>query len=211
MTTSWQSRSNTEHRHGEADVTDEQLVRQCVDAREGDTRAFDEIVHRYETMVRANCRYLTRSEDDSWDLAQEVLVKAFYALDRFEERALFRTWLWRIKSNHCLNYLERSRVRARERVMPSSSPEIRDYPSSAPSPERLAETAETAARVRATLDALPDAVRVPLVLRDLDGLSYPEIAEVLDIGLSAAKMRVARARADFRTRFERRHPEQGGR
>ena len=192
------NRSNEEQRAQLARRTDEELVQDSVLAREGDTRAFDELVRRYEAMVRANCRYLTRAEDDTWDLAQEVLVKAYYALDRFEERAQFRTWLWRIKANHCLNYLDRQRVRAREQMLPVTAPVIRDQPSSAPSPERLAESSETVARVRAVLDQLPDSSRIPLVLRDLDGLSYPEISEQLDIGVSAAKMRVSRARAEFR-------------
>ncbi len=104
------------------DLSDEQLVQQCGSAREGDTRAFEELVRRYEARVRANCRYLSGSEEDSWDLAQEVLMRAYRAIGRFEQQALFRTWLWRVKANHCLNYLERRRVREREEIVSPPTP-----------------------------------------------------------------------------------------
>lgn len=182
-------------------MEDADLVFACLAAPEGDTRAFNEIVRRYEALVRANCRYLTRSEDDSWDLAQEVLVKAYQGLHRFQGRAAFRTWLWRIKSNHCLNYLDRWRVRRREQSVPVHDPVLSERPSKRPSPATIAERSDLASHVHAVLDSLDDEQRIPLVLRDLDGLSYPEIAETLDIGLSAAKMRVSRARDEFRARY----------
>lgn len=177
-------------------------MRECLSAPAGDTRAFDEIVRRYEVMVRTNCRYLTRSEDDSWDLAQEVLIKAYHSLHRFEQRSAFRTWLWRIKANHCLNYLERWRVRRGEVSVGFDDPRLRSRPSHQPSPATLAVQADVASRVRSILDEMEDDARIPLVLRDLDGLSYPDIAEALGIGVSAAKMRVVRARQDFRARYE---------
>lgn len=198
------SRSNPRERERRASMDDLALVRECLRAPEGDTRAFDEIVRRYEATVRANCRYLTRSEDDSWDLAQEVLIKAYHSLHRFEERSAFRTWLWRIKSNHCLNYLDRWRVRRGEQSVPFDDPKLRRHASPRPSPAELAERADTARQVHAVLDQMDDDARIPLVLRDLDGLSYPDIAEALDIGVSAAKMRVSRARTEFRERYRTR-------
>jgi RNA polymerase sigma-70 factor (ECF subfamily) len=71
-------------------------------------RAFETLVQRHQSRVLANCRYLTRSSPDSEDLAQEVFVKAYFGLKGFEGRAQFKTWLQRIKVNHCLNFLRKN-------------------------------------------------------------------------------------------------------
>ena len=92
-----------------AEPTDTDLVERAKRAVRDDYGAFEVLVQRYQEKVLGNCRYLTGSRDDADDLAQEVFVKAFFALPRFEGRSTFHTWLWRIKVNHCLNHLRRSR------------------------------------------------------------------------------------------------------
>jgi RNA polymerase sigma-70 factor (ECF subfamily) len=86
---------------------DEDLLRKVRRAPEGDLRAFDQLVERHHRRIVANCRYITRDPNNSEDLAQEVLLKAFFALDRFEGRSTFRHWLQQIKINHCLNYMKK--------------------------------------------------------------------------------------------------------
>ena len=86
---------------------DEDLVRAARDAREGDLQAFEQLVDRHRKRILADCRYLTRDENNSEDLAQEVFVKAFFGLRNFEGRSSFRHWLQRIKVNHCLNHLKK--------------------------------------------------------------------------------------------------------
>lgn len=86
---------------------DRELVELALSAREGDTRAFEELVKRYQGRILADCRYLSRDGSQSEDLAQEVFVKAYFALGQFEGRASFRHWLQRIKVNHCLNHRQR--------------------------------------------------------------------------------------------------------
>lgn len=181
-------------------LSDEELVRQIMDAKDGDTRAFETLVRRHQASILANCRYLTRSPDDAEDLAQEVFVKVFFKLGLFEERARFRTWLQRVKVNHCFNYLKSKRGR---RFLDVHDPELQ-YEESMMVPSRAhddVEHDEERARIREVLDALPDALRIPLVLCDVDGLAYQEIADALGLGLSATKMRISRARADFRRRY----------
>lgn len=141
----------------QASHSDEELVRRVRQAAQGDFRAFEALVERYQDRVQANCRHLSGSPTDAEDLAQEVFVKAFYGLRRFEGRASFHTWLRRIKANHCINFLRATR-----------------------------------GKTFLDLDAIPDSLRVPLVLRDMDGFGYQEIARELGLGLSAAKMRVKR-------------------
>jgi RNA polymerase sigma-70 factor (ECF subfamily) len=150
--------------------------------------------------VLANCRYLTRSAADSEDLAQEVFLKAFFALERFEGRSAFSTWLQRIKINHCLNYLDKKK---RTPSVPVEGVE-QSHPSKlsvAPEAERRVKSLSDRERIGFILDSLSENLRVPLVLRDADGASYQEIADQLGIGLSAVKMRIKRAREEFRSRW----------
>jgi RNA polymerase sigma-70 factor (ECF subfamily) len=167
---------------------DEELVRRARDAAEADLRAYDQLVIRHQAEILANCRFISGSADDAEDLAQEVFIKAYQGLSRFEERARFRTWLQRIKVNHCLNYVRKKRRRVFVDIEDVDSVKIGD------------------AQIKAVLDALPDTLRIPLVLADVDELSYDEVSRLLGLRLSATKMRIKRARESFRRNLERRRP-----
>ena len=227
-------------------IDDAPLVDQAQRARRAardDFRAFEVLVERYQERVLGNCRYLTGSQSDAEDLAQEVFVKAFSGLATFERRSSFKTafasgspWLrvpvlvrlptagvvrcpllrlqprlrrpgrrqtvfpWRIKVNHCLNFLQRSR---RERFVAVDEPEVEQRPELHvdPAAPRNLETELDRELITRSLDAMPETLRVPLLLRDLDGFSYQEIADGLGLSLSAVKMRIKRGREDFRGRY----------
>jgi len=181
--------------------TDERLVEMARLEGSHDTRPFETLVRRHQGFVAANCRAITRSEADSEDLAQEVFVKAFFGLQRFEGRAKFRTWLQRIKVNHCLNHLRKNHgviMMHIEELEPEKHVPL-SIPASAPVELQSALDRE---RIVAVLDAMSDALRIPLMLRDADGQSYEEIATELGLSLSAVKMRIKRARQEFRRRFD---------
>src|SRR6202161_3231742 len=91
---------------------DDELLQQAREAPEGDLRAFEKLVLRYQRRVVANCRYITRDQNNAEDLAQEVLVKAFFGLRGFEGRSSFAGWLQRIKINHCLDHLKKQTSRS---------------------------------------------------------------------------------------------------
>ena len=183
-----------------AAIADEALVEGARHAAEGDTRAFEELVRRHQRQVLANCRHMTRASNDAEDLAQEVFVKAFFALERFEGRSSFKTWLMHVKVNHCLNYLRRQNGVSYVELDDKDEhpPALREDPTALVELERR----DDRARITAVLDALSDAVRIPLVLREVDGMAYEEIAETLGIGLSAVKMRIKRGREQFRRLFD---------
>ncbi len=177
----------------------EDLVEAARTAPEGDMRAFEKLVRLYQGRVKANCRHLTRSIDDAEDLTQEVFVKAFFGLSRFEGRASFKTWIQRIKVNHCLNFLKKKEGKT---FVPFGEPgEGEPEPAVEPIAERQVESGESRRQISEILDELPDTLRVPLVMCDVDQFSYQEIAETLGIGLSAVKMRIKRGREEFRKRF----------
>lgn len=92
--------------------SDEELLDRVRQAPDGDLQAFEQLVQRYQPKVVANCRYLTRNAGYAEDLAQEVFVKAYFGMARFEGRSSFHTWLQRIKINHCLNYLKKQEGKA---------------------------------------------------------------------------------------------------
>jgi RNA polymerase sigma-70 factor (ECF subfamily) len=165
-----------------------------------DPRPFDALVRRHQGFVLANCRALSRSPADAEDLAQEVFVKAYFALPRFEQRAPFRAWLRTIKVNHCLNFLRRRKT---EGWVALEDEDARpDSPlATPPAAEGALEQDDTRARIVRVLDQMSDTLRVPLMLCDADGLSYEEIAAQLGIGLSAVKMRIKRGREEFRRRY----------
>lgn len=167
-----------------------------------DTRAFEQLVERHQSGVAANCRYITGSEADVPDLSQEVFVKAFFGLPRFDGRSSFRTWLNRIKVNHCLNFIKRRKGREHLQLeeVETAAPAALKV---APAAERELDARDERERVAVVLDSMSDTLRVPLLLRDLDGYGYQEIADALGIGLSAAKMRIKRGREEFRERYTR--------
>jgi len=182
--------------------SDEELVELAQRSPEGDLRAYDALVARYQERILANCRYLTRSPDESEDLAQEVFIKGFFGLRRFEGRAQFKTWIQKIKVNHCLNHIRKHKDRIHLDV-DDTAMEAESELHVDPKAERRMESAEESERVKAVLESLPDTLRIPLILRDLDELSYQEIADELGIGLSATKMRIKRGREEFRARYEK--------
>jgi RNA polymerase sigma-70 factor (ECF subfamily) len=182
--------------------TDEMLVETARQARQGDLRAFEELLRRHQGRVQTNCRYLSGNDEDALDLAQEVMVKAYFNLKRFEGRSSFGTWIGRIKVNHCLNHLRRQKGRSFVDLDEPGLKSHRELQSGRRTDDAVL-AGDRRAAIAAVLETMPESLRVPLILRDMDGLSYQEIADQLEVGLSAVKMRIKRAREHFRAAYER--------
>ena len=181
--------------------SDQVLVERARRAPDGDVRAFEQLVERHQSRVLANCRYLSRSPSDAEDLAQEVFVKVYFGLSRFETRSSFRTWIQRIKVNHTLNHIKKKGGRSFVDVEDPTVEKL-DELRVASTAERRIHSTDERERIGAVLDCISDTLRVPLILRDMDEFSYQEIAEFLGIGLSAAKMRIKRGREEFRRIYD---------
>ena len=152
-------------------LSDEALVAELRASPDDDLRAFEELVSRYEQRVLTNCRYLSGSSADADDLAQEVMIKVFYGLAGFEGRSAFKTWLMRVKSNHCINFVKKRRL---ETVGLDDVQDGGRATAVQPGAWRDLERQEAARRVGEILLRMPDTLRSPLVLRDMDGLEYQE-------------------------------------
>ena len=180
--------------------TDEELVDEATSVQGGIAEPFEILVERHQGSILSNCRYLTRSPADAEDLAQEVFVRAYFALPRFEGRSAFKTWLRKIKVNHCLNFIARKKNRV---FVDVDEPGVENAPGLTvdPAAEKSLDDAAIRQRISTAIDDIPDTLRIPLILRDVDGFSYQEIADQLGLGLSAVKMRIKRGREEFRQKF----------
>jgi RNA polymerase sigma-70 factor, ECF subfamily len=181
---------------------DGELVQEARSAPEGDLRAFEKLVLRYQRHVVANCRYITRDQNNAEDLAQEVLVKAFFGLRGFKARSSFAGWLRQIKIHHCLDHLKKQSSRSFVGIEEEQVHEF-DQLKHHTSAGKLAETISDQQLIGEVLDSLPSTLRIPLLLCDMDELTCEEVAQTLSISLSAAKMRIKRGREVFRERYQK--------
>ncbi|MBI2874771.1 MAG: RNA polymerase sigma factor [Firmicutes bacterium] len=169
-------------------------------AQQGDLEAFGVLVKRHEKWVYNLAYRMLGHREDASDLAQEAFLKAYRALSRFRGASSFKTWLYRITSNLCLDALRR---RTPQRQAGELKPTVAD-PS--PGPHERAEERERLAKVHAAIVSLPDHQRLCLILRDLQGLSYEEIASAAAVNVGTVKSRLNRARLALRDLLEDKEP-----
>lgn len=163
-------------------------------AREGDKRAFDELVRRTYGDVYSLAMRLTGNEADASDVVQDTYVRAFRALRRFRGDAAFSTWLYRIASNCASTFLSR---RSKQRCDSLAEIEVVDDDPGT-DPTLLAEASTLRQAIDKALDQLPQRLRAVVVLKDVEDLSHREIADRLGISESATKVRLHRARHALR-------------
>jgi RNA polymerase sigma-70 factor, ECF subfamily len=177
------------------DVSDLILVQRV---QRGDKTAFDLLVRKYQhKVVKLVTRYL-RDTADAEDVTQEAFIKAYRALPRFRGDSAFYTWLYRIAINTAKNALvarDRNPVNFdldMQAIEESSSMQMRL--ADADTPESLLQTEEIRSTVNRAIDALPEDLRSAIVLRELEGLSYEEIAQAMDCPVGTVRSRIFRAR-----------------
>jgi len=163
-------------------------------ARQGDSEAFQALVERHSRSVFRLAYRMTGNEQDAEDVVQESFLRAYRQLGRFESRANFGTWLYRIVSN-CSVDLMRSKQARHDQVRGDSLDESSmELPAAdLPGPERMAQSAEIDRRVQAALRELSPLERAAFTLRHYEGRSIEEISAALNLGTSAAKHSVFRA------------------
>ena len=164
---------------------------------EGDTNAFEELVLEYEKKVYNVALRMLNNSENAADMTQEAFIKAYNSLSGFRGDSKFSVWLTRIVSNLCLDFM-RSRNR-RPTVSLSMEDEDGedvqlDIADTSQSPEQLLERSLTRESVRRGLQSLPEDYREILLLREIQGLSYDEIAAALDIEVGTVKSRIFRGR-----------------
>ncbi|MER1967909.1 sigma-70 family RNA polymerase sigma factor [Castellaniella sp. GW247-6E4] len=157
----------------------------------GDTHAYAWLVGRHQAAVHRYLVRLTGAPDAARDLTQDTFLRAFQAIGTWRPEAKFRTWLFRIAHNLALDYLRRARQWRRFVPLDDGL----EVPDPAPGPAARLEATRDAQRLEAALAALPPAHREILLLREIEQMSYEDIARMLDLNLGTVRSRIARGRA----------------
>jgi RNA polymerase sigma-70 factor (ECF subfamily) len=173
---------------------DRELVRR---AQAGDKEAFEELVRRHQHRVFAVAGGILRRREDVEDVAQQVFVKAYFSLRRFDQRAAFSTWLYKITVNECWDLLRKKKVRplvyesdlSEEQAGQFSAAERLDSGA-----QDVSDKLEAQQQVENLLQGLDERDRMMLILKEVEGFAIDEIAEILDLNANTVKVRLFRAR-----------------
>ncbi len=174
-------------------------------AQKGDLKSYDALVTRHRGRIFAMIRNMIHQEADAWDLSQEVFIKAWHALPRFEAKARFSTWLYRIAHNVVYDWTRKRKIVSagelndaifeRERIESGSF----TTPSGGESPDDLMSLGELRLKIQIALDKLSPEHREVVLLKDVQGLSYKEIAETMASTLGTVMSRLYYARQKLQT------------
>jgi RNA polymerase sigma-70 factor (ECF subfamily) len=176
-------------------MDDRELVQRI---RDGDAEALRAIVERYQDRIFSLIYGIVRDRHEVEDVAQEVFLKVYTRIQAFDERSKFYTWLYRVAANAAKDHVKK---RSRRPAVALEEDEV--LPAAGDNPVQHAAAAETRRLVREAIAALPLRYREVLTLRELEGLSYNEIAAVLQISIGTVESRLHRARAKLKRRMER--------
>lgn len=171
-------------------------------ARQGDQDAFAQLVEKNQNRIYTLCTRMTGNPEDGADQAQEAFLRAWRSLPSFQGDSSFSTWLYRLARNLCIDFLRQKKRRSAAFSVVSldggEGEAPGDIPDRRPTPESEAERRELRLEVGEALSKLSDEHRQILVLRELEGLSYAEIADALGLEAGTVKSRIARARLAMR-------------
>ncbi len=175
-------------------LDDPELVRR---AQAEDKEAFEELVRRHQHRVFAVAGGILRRREDVEDIAQQVFVKAYFSLKRFDQRAAFSTWLYKITVNECWDLLRKKKVRPLIYESDLSEEQARQFDGSEKH-ENLgpdtSETLEMRQHVDRLLAGIDERDRMMLILKEVEGFAVEEIAQMLDLNANTVKVRLFRAR-----------------
>jgi RNA polymerase sigma-70 factor (ECF subfamily) len=169
-------------------------------AQQGDTRSYDELVTRHRGRIFAMIRNMIHQEADAWDLSQEVFIKAWHALPKFEAKAKFSTWLYRIAHNTVYDWARKRKIESsgefNDEIFERGRIDSASFttPSGGESPDATMANGELRVKIQIALGKLSPDHREVVLLKDVQGLSYKEIAEAMSSTLGTVMSRLFYAR-----------------
>jgi RNA polymerase sigma-70 factor (ECF subfamily) len=181
-----------------------QLVRL---AQSGEEAAFEELIRRHQQRVFGLVSGILRRREDVEDVVQQVFLKVFVSLKRFDQRAAFSTWLYKISVNECWDYLRKKKVRPLVYEADLSEEQVSRLDgvvSADQQPASSSDRAEARDLLERMMEKLPEQDRELLVLKEVEGFSVQELAEILDLNVNTVKVRLFRARARLMDVYRRR-------
>ena len=180
-------------------MSEEQLIRR---AQQGDNGAFEELLLLHQKKVYNLCLRMSANPDDALDLSQEAFLRAWRSLGQYQFEASLSTWLFRLTSNICIDFLRRKKRRQEASLTESydDSDEGAELsvPDAQPGPEQQAMTNETKIELARAMEQLSPEHREISQLRVIEDLQYEQIADILGVRVGTVKSRLARARLSFR-------------
>jgi RNA polymerase sigma-70 factor, ECF subfamily len=187
----------TEATPAQSDVSELDLVKRCQD---GDTEAFDELVTRYRTRVFGMIYNMVHSEQDAWDLAQDSFVKAWKSIKRFRGQSSFYTWIYRIVMNVTIDWLRKKQIKAGGAEFDDSiqlkevDPASKTMPKADVLPSESMEQKEIRSEIDKAIAQLSPEHRAVILMKEIDGMQYHEIAETLGCSIGTVMSRLFYAR-----------------
>ena len=184
---------------------DAELVRK---AQSGDTRAFDELVSKHRGKIYAMIRNMVKNDADAWDLSQEAFIKAWRALPKFESRARFSTWLFRISHNVVYDWLRKRRIEGEgelnDEIFDAGriDPGARTSPHQHARPDEAMEQGELRKQINDAIALLTPDHREVILLREVQGLDYKEIAEATGNSMGTVMSRIHYARKKLQSTLQ---------
>ncbi|WIV10516.1 sigma-70 family RNA polymerase sigma factor [Proteiniborus sp. MB09-C3] len=177
---------------------EQNLIKKCVN---GNLKAFDELIEKYEKTAYNIALRMLKNPEDAMDVSQEAFIKVFKSIKTFNFESAFSTWLYRIVTNTCLDFLRKKStiVYSLDNPIQTEDGEMeRDIPDGSHSPEELLEKKLTKELVNNAIGKLEENHRVVIILRDIQGFSYEEISNILDCSIGTVKSRINRARNNLK-------------
>jgi RNA polymerase sigma-70 factor, ECF subfamily len=187
----------TEATLAQADVSELDLVARC---QAGDTEAFDELVTRYRTRVFGMIYNMVHSEQDAWDLAQDSFLKAWKSIKRFKGRSSFYTWIYRIVMNVTIDWLRKRQVKGGGGEFDDSiqlkevEPGSKTVPKAEALPHEMMERSEIRTRIDKAIAQLSPEQRAVILMKEIEGMQYHEIAEAVGCSIGTVMSRLFYAR-----------------
>ena len=182
------------------DLKEKELIQK---AKQGDMLAFEELILKHEKIVYNVALGMMNHSEDAKDISQEVFLKAYRNIKNFDERSQFSTWLYRITTNTCIDEMRKRKGKQsyslEEELENEDGTMQRQIADEGDTPEESILREEQKSEIIQALDNLSEEHKAAVVLRDVKGLSYEEISEILELSLGTVKSRISRARNQLKT------------
>ena len=179
-------------------MTDRREKELIAKAKQGDMQAFEELILKHEKIVYNVALRMMNHSEDAKDISQEVFLKAYRNIKNFDERSMFSTWLYRITTNTCIDEMRKRKGKQNysleEELENEDGSMQRQIADEGDTPEESLMRGEEKGEILQALDTLSEEHRVAIILRDVKGLSYEEISEIIELPMGTVKSRISRAR-----------------
>lgn len=186
-------------------MTDQKEMRLVKKAKQGDLHAFEELILKHEKIVYNVALRMMSHSEDARDISQEVFLKAYRNIKNFDERSQFSTWLYRITANTCIDEMRKRKGKQsfslEEELENEEGSMRRQIADEGETPEESLLRQEQKSEILQALDSLSSEHKTAVILRDIKGLSYEEIAELLELSLGTVKSRISRGRSQLKQEF----------